>query len=58
MYLLYCLFFSHIFVDIPNVASAKVNENSNEDEFGAKDYRRILELKLDHESRPLWVVGI
>lgn len=41
--------------DIPNVASAKVNENSNEDEFGAKDYRRILELKLDHESRPLWV---
>lgn len=41
--------------DIPNVASAKVNESSNEDEFGAKDYRRILELKLDHESRPLWV---
>eukprot|EP00731_Ephydatia_muelleri_P018733 Em0011g773a len=26
-----------------------------EDEFGAKDYRKILELKLDHQSRPLWI---
>lgn len=41
--------------DIPNLATAKVNEYSNEDEFGAKDYRRTLELKLDHASRPLWV---
>lgn len=56
--MIFLLFFLTFFIDIPNVASAKVNESSNEDEFGAKDYRRILELKLDHESRPLWVVGI
>ena len=28
-----------------------------QDEFGAKDYRKITELKADHSSRPLWVVG-
>uniref|UniRef100_A0A0L8FP89 General transcription and DNA repair factor IIH helicase/translocase subunit XPB n=1 Tax=Octopus bimaculoides TaxID=37653 RepID=A0A0L8FP89_OCTBM len=41
--------------DVPAVAAAKVEEKSNEDEFGAKDYRKILELKTDHSSRPLWV---
>lgn len=28
-----------------------------EDEFGAKDYRSQMQLKPDHASRPLWVVG-
>ncbi len=26
-----------------------------EDEYGGKDYRTLLELKLDHASRPLWI---
>ncbi|CAB0018122.1 unnamed protein product [Nesidiocoris tenuis] len=26
-----------------------------EDEFGAKDYRKVLEMKPDHVNRPLWV---
>ena len=26
------------------------------DDFGAADYRRTLELKADHTSRPLWIV--
>ena len=29
-----------------------------EDEFGAKDYRELMELKPDHASRPLWVVRL
>lgn len=29
-----------------------------QDEFGAKDYTKLLDLKLDHASRPIWVVGI
>ncbi|GAB1608759.1 general transcription and DNA repair factor IIH helicase subunit XPB-like [Argonauta hians] len=41
--------------DVPNLATAKVEEQATEDEFGAKDYRNILQLKLDHSSRPLWV---
>ncbi|XP_067649360.1 general transcription and DNA repair factor IIH helicase/translocase subunit XPB-like [Haliotis asinina] len=41
--------------DIATVASKQVEERSVEDEFGAKDYRKMLELKLDHNSRPLWV---
>ena len=28
-----------------------------EDEFGAKDYRSMVQLKPDHKLRPLWVVG-
>ena len=28
-----------------------------QDEYGAKDYTKILELKLDHQSRPLWIVS-
>jgi DNA excision repair protein ERCC-3 len=27
----------------------------NIDEFGAKDYRKEMPLKVDHASRPLWV---
>jgi DNA excision repair protein ERCC-3 len=26
-----------------------------EDEFGAKDFRNQMELRTDHESRPLWI---
>ena len=43
--------------DMPNAATRTVTESSQEDEFGAKDYRKILDLKLDHNSRPLWVVS-
>jgi DNA excision repair protein ERCC-3 len=28
---------------------------TEEDEFGAKDYRKEMVLRTDHESRPLWV---
>lgn len=28
-----------------------------EDEFGAKDYRPQMQLKSDHESRPIWIVS-
>ena len=27
-----------------------------QDEFGAKDYSKLLELRVDHVSRPIWVV--
>ncbi|KAK3587846.1 hypothetical protein CHS0354_019716 [Potamilus streckersoni] len=41
---------------VPASASRQVDEKTSvDDEFGAKDYRRILDLKLDHKSRPLWV---
>lgn len=40
-------------------AAARNAENTDqsalEDEFGAKDYRPQMQLKTDHESRPLWV---
>ncbi|XP_020623232.1 TFIIH basal transcription factor complex helicase XPB subunit-like [Orbicella faveolata] len=39
----------------PKSSSAAVSDETNEDEFGAKDYRKITELKADHSSRPLWV---
>ncbi|RMX57556.1 hypothetical protein pdam_00005790 [Pocillopora damicornis] len=39
----------------PKSSSATVNDQANEDEFGAKDYRKLIELKADHSSRPLWV---
>lgn len=29
-----------------------------QDEFGAKDYTKLLDLKLDHTSRPIWVVRL
>lgn len=31
------------------------DENINEDEYGAKDYRSQMQLKIDHNHRPLWV---
>ncbi|KAL3831263.1 hypothetical protein ACJMK2_023037 [Sinanodonta woodiana] len=41
---------------VPASASRQVDEKTSlDDEFGAKDYRRILDLKLDHKARPLWV---
>lgn len=33
----------------------KIDESILEDEYGAKDYRSQMELKVDHGSRPLWV---
>lgn len=33
----------------------KYDESVVEDEYGAKDYRSQMELKVDHASRPLWV---
>ncbi|XP_063964838.1 general transcription and DNA repair factor IIH helicase subunit XPB-like [Lytechinus pictus] len=42
---------------IPKNASRQVEEqdDGDEDEFGAKDYRSQMELKKDHGSRPLWL---
>ncbi|XP_054712229.1 general transcription and DNA repair factor IIH helicase subunit XPB-like [Uloborus diversus] len=40
---------------IPAAASQQIAEGTQEDEFGAKDYRSLMELRLDHEARPLWV---
>lgn len=40
---------------IPAAASQQISEGTQEDEFGAKDYRSLLELRADHDSRPLWV---
>ena len=56
-----CYLFQFVFKigDIPGAASKTVAEAENsakEDEFGAKDYRSLLTLKLDYKSRPLWVV--
>ncbi|XP_038044860.1 general transcription and DNA repair factor IIH helicase subunit XPB-like [Patiria miniata] len=43
-------------VELPESASRHVEEQvTEEDEFGAKDYRQLLQLKLDHKSRPLWL---
>lgn len=36
----------------------KQDECAIEDEFGAKDYRSQMILKLDNASRPLWVVRL
>uniref|UniRef100_A0A0B6ZY39 General transcription and DNA repair factor IIH helicase/translocase subunit XPB n=1 Tax=Arion vulgaris TaxID=1028688 RepID=A0A0B6ZY39_9EUPU len=41
--------------DVPASASRECAEAAPEDEFGAHDYRKILDLKADHKSRPLWV---
>ena len=43
---------------VPDAAKQNIEtdgEKLQEDEFGAKDYRAALELKVDHSSRPLWV---
>ena len=39
----------------PKAASRKIDEYEVEDEFGAKDCND-LELKPDHQNRPLWIV--
>ena len=44
--------------ELPESASRQVEEEAKEDEFGAKDYRELMTLKLDHKARPLWVVCI
>ncbi|KAJ6647282.1 General transcription and DNA repair factor IIH helicase subunit XPB [Pseudolycoriella hygida] len=44
--------------DIPASAIKNAERNDEgiqEDEYGAKDYRSQMELKIDHSSRPLWV---
>eukprot|EP00795_Rhopilema_esculentum_P014872 gene14872-6003_t len=42
---------------VPSSASrnAESVEKTAIDEFGAKDYRNVAELKQDHDLRPLWV---
>lgn len=43
---------------IPAAAAKNAEKNDDgilEDEYGAKDYRSQMELKVDHSSRPLWV---
>lgn len=43
---------------VPGAAARDAEKNDNnvqEDEFGAKDYRSQMELKPDNASRPLWV---
>lgn len=42
---------------IPTAASVDIEKSGTitEDEFGAKDYRSLMSLKTDHESRALWV---
>jgi DNA excision repair protein ERCC-3 len=42
----------------PKAASRRLDETVSteiEDEFGARDYRKEVQLKKDHSSRPLWV---
>jgi DNA excision repair protein ERCC-3 len=41
--------------EAPKSAHRKIDEVGNEDEFGAKDYSTDLQLKQDHNNRPLWV---
>ena len=42
---------------VPEAASKNVEEipDAEEDEFGAKDFRKDMELRPDHSNRPLWV---
>ncbi|CAF0714328.1 unnamed protein product [Brachionus calyciflorus] len=39
----------------PKSASRRIEEYENEDEFGAKDFSKELELKADHINRPIWI---
>lgn len=42
--------------DVPGAARQNIEKlESQEDEFGARDLRSILEMKGDHVNRPLWV---
>ena len=49
--------FTFYYSDVPQAATREVEEVAPDDEFGAKDYRASLELKQDHNSRPLWIVS-
>lgn len=43
---------------VPAAATKNAEKNDDavlDDEYGAKDYRSQMELKVDHSSRPLWV---
>lgn len=42
---------------VPEAASKNVEDipDAKEDEFGAMDFRKDMELRVDHSSRPLWV---
>jgi DNA excision repair protein ERCC-3 len=42
--------------DLPSSASAQVLGDIAQDDYGAKDYTKLMSLKLDHKSRPLYVV--
>lgn len=46
-----------MYQNVPGAASKNAEENDQveEDEYGAKDYRSQMELKPDNASRPLWV---
>lgn len=48
--------FPSLDVSIPKAASKKIIDGVECDEFGAKDYRPQLQLRPDHDARPLWVV--
>lgn len=41
--------------EAPKSAHRKIDEEGEEDEFGAKDYSKDIQLKQDHANRPLWV---
>lgn len=59
MNLLLCFFVFYLgdLVNLPSVATKQITMETPVDEHQAKDLRMILNLKKDHESRPLWVVG-
>ena len=42
---------------VPEAASKNVEDipDAKEDEFGAMDFRKDMELRVDHSNRPLWV---
>ena len=42
---------------VPEAASKNVEDipDAEEDEFGARDFRKDMELRVDHANRPLWV---
>lgn len=50
---------SHLDADgVPGAATKNAEKNDDgiqEDEYGAKDYRSQMDLKIDHGARPLWV---
>lgn len=43
--------------EAPKSASRHITSDDIEDEYGAKDYT-MLNLKIDHFNRPLWVVSM